>query len=413
MRTLIVNIGELATPFGRNAWGGADQRKRVERYHDAWLLIEDGKVLSLGTGDPGGIKDQPDTEILDAGGALVTPGLVDAHTHLIFGGYRQNELALKLKGVSYLEILARGGGILSTVAATRRSSEEELFEKARKDLLEMLSHGITTVEIKSGYGLDRETEFKQLRVVKRLSEELPMDLAATYLGAHALPPEYKGRREEYIRLMCEEVIPEVAREGLAEFCDVFCETGVFTAEETRKILEAGKACGLAPKIHADEIDAIGGSELTKEVGAVSAEHLIKCQESGIQAMKEAGTIACLLPATSFYLGATYAPARAMIDVGVPVAMATDYNPGSCPSLNLQFVMNLGCLRYKLTPEEVLTAVTLNAAAAIRRADRLGSLEPGKQADLVIWDAPDLEYICYRMGSNLAKTVMKKGEIVSV
>lgn len=411
MRTLIVNIGELATPFGRNAWGGADQRKRVERYRNAWILVEDGKVLTLGTGDPGGIKDQPDTEIRDAGGALVTPGLVDAHTHLVFGGYRQNELALKLKGASYLEILERGGGILSTVAATRRASLEELLEKARKDLLEMLRHGVTAVEIKSGYGLDRETELRQLRVVKRLREELPMDLAATYLGAHALPPEYKDRREDYIRLVCEEIIPEVAREGLAEFCDVFCETGVFTAEETGRILEAGKKYGLRPKIHADEIDAIGGSELTKEVGAVSAEHLIRCRESGIQAMKEAGTIACLLPATSFYLGAAYAPARQMIDAGVPVAMATDYNPGSCPSLNLQFVMNLGCLRYRLTPEEVLAAVTLNAAGAIGRADRLGSLEPGKQADLVIWDAPDLEYICYRMGSNLAKTVMKKGKIV--
>ena len=411
MKTLIQNIGELATPFGRNAWGGADQRKRVERYRHAWLLIEDGKVLSLGTGDPGGIAKEPNLRILDAGGALVTPGLVDAHTHLVFGGYRQNELALKLQGVSYLEILSRGGGILSTVAATRRASEEELFEKARKDLLEMLRHGITTVEIKSGYGLDRETEFKQLRVVKRLEEELPLDLAATYLGAHALPPEYKEDREAYIRLMCEEIIPEAAREGLAEFCDVFCETGVFTAEETKRILETGKKYGLIPKIHADEIDAIGGSELTKDVGAVSAEHLIQCQESGIQAMKEARTVACLLPATSFYLGTAYAPARGMIEAGVPVAMATDYNPGSCPSLNLQFVMNLGCLRYKMTPEEVLMAVTLNAAAAIRRADRLGSLEPGKQADLVIWDAPDLEYICYRMGSNLAKTVMKKGEIV--
>ena len=240
MRTLITNIGELATPFGRNAWGGADQGKRVERYRHAWLLIEDGKVLTLGAGDPGGIKDQPDTEVLDAGGALVTPGLVDAHTHLIFGGSRQNELALKLRGVPYLEILARGGGILATVEATRRASEEELYEKAKKDLEEMLNHGITTVEIKSGYGLDRETEFRQLRVAKRLADTLPVDLAATYLGAHALPSEYKDNREAYIRLVCEEIIPEVAEEGLEEFSDVFCETGVFTAEETRRILEAGK-----------------------------------------------------------------------------------------------------------------------------------------------------------------------------
>ena len=209
-------------------------------------------------------------------------------------------------------------------------------------------------------------------------------------------------------MVCETVIPRGAEEGLAEFCDVFCETGVFTAEESRRILEAGKRHGLIPKIHADEIDPIGGSQLTKEVGAISAEHLIVCPTEGIAAMAEAGTVACCLPATSFYLGSTYAPVRDMIRAGVPVALASDFNPGSCPSLNLQFVMNLGCLRYKMTPEEVLTAVTLNGAAAINRADTIGSLEPGKQADLVIWDAPDLDYICYRMGSNLAEIVIKDG-----
>ena len=259
-----------------------------------------------------------------------------------------------------------------------------------------------------GYGLDQETELKQLRVIRRLNETQPVDLAATFLGAHALPTEYQNDREAYLRLLCETVSPRVAEEGLAEFCDVFCETGVFTAEESRRILEAGKRHGLIPKIHADEIDPIGGSQLTKEVGAISAEHLIVCPTEGIAAMAEAGTVACCLPATSFYLGSTYAPVRDMIRAGVPVALASDFNPGSCPSLNLQFVMNLGCLRYKMTPEEVLTAVTLNGAAAINRADTIGSLEPGKQADLVIWDAPDLEYICYRMGSNLAEIVIKDG-----
>ncbi len=404
-KLLIENIGMLATPIGTSARRGAEQGQ-IRILRNAWLLMEDGLIADLGTGDP----PQDITERFDVEGSLVTPGLVDSHTHLIFGGWRQNELGLKLHGVSYLEILAQGGGILSTVKATRAAEEEELFEKAWDALDEMLDLGVTTVEAKSGYGLDVETELKQLRVIRDLNEAHPIDLAATFLGAHALPPEYKENRESYLRLLCDTVIPQVSEKKLAEFCDVFCETGVFTAEESKRILEAGKRCGLIPKIHADEIDPIGGSQLTAEVGAISAEHLIVCPPEGIEAMAKAGTVACCLPATSFYLGSTYAPVRDMIQAGVPVALASDFNPGSCPSLNLQFVMNLGCLRYKMTPEEVLTAVTLNAAAAINRANTIGSLEPGKKADLVIWDAPDLDYICYRMGSNLAGTVIKNGKV---
>ena len=407
MSTLLIhNVGLLATPLGHSARRGAEQGD-IQLLRDAWVLVEDGMIAAVGAGTPAPAADTA----LDAGGHLVTPGLVDAHTHLIFGGWRQNELGLKLHGVTYLEILARGGGILSTVTATRNATEQELFGKASAALDEMLDLGVTTVEAKSGYGLDTETELKQLRVIRELREKHPCDLAATFLGAHAVPAEYKNDREAYIRLLCEEMIPAVARENLARFCDVFCETGVFSAEESRRILEAGKRYGLIPKIHADEIDPIGGSELTAEVGAISAEHLIVCPPAGIAAMAEAGTVACCLPATSFYLGSTFAPVRDMVNAGVPVAMASDFNPGSCPSLNLQFVMNLGCLKYRLTPEEVLTAVTLNAAAAIDMADRIGSVEPGKQGDLVIWDAPDLDYICYRMGSNLAQTVVKKGQVV--
>ena len=404
-KLLIENIGMLATPKGDAARSGEEQGE-IRILRDAWILCEEGRILSLGSGEP------PVTEAkrIDAEGLLVTPGLVDAHTHLIFGGWRQNELALKLRGASYLDILAAGGGILSTVKATREATEDELFDKAWDALDEMMDLGVTTVEAKSGYGLDLETEQKQLRVIRRLDEEHPLDLAATFLGAHALPTEYKNDREGYLHLLCEEAIPRVAEEKLAEFCDVFCETGVFSAEESRRILEAGKRYGLIPKIHADEIDPIGGSQLTKEVGAISAEHLIVCPPEGIAAMADAGTVACCLPATSFYLGSTFAPVRDMIAAGVPVALASDFNPGSCPSLNLQFVMNLGCLRYKMTPEEVLTAVTLNAAAAVGRAERIGSLEPGTLADLVIWDAPDLDFICYRMGSNLARLVIKKGNV---
>lgn len=401
---LIVNIGTLATPCGRSARRGEEQGQ-IRILKDAWILVEGDRIAQVGTGTP----PLSPVKRINVKGRLVTPGLVDAHTHLIFGGWRQNELGLKLHGVSYLEILARGGGILSTVKATREASEQELFEKARDALDEMMDLGVTTVEAKSGYGLDLETELKQLRVIRRLNETHPMDLVPTFLGAHALPTEFRDDREGYLRLLCEEAIPRVAEEGLAEFCDVFCETGVFSAEESRRILEAGKQYGLIPKIHADEIDPLGGSQLTKEVGAISAEHLIVCPSEGIAAMAQAGTVACCLPATSFYLGSTYAPVQDMINAGVPVALASDFNPGSCPSLNLQFVMNLGCLRYKMTPEEVLTAVTLNAAAAIGRAGEIGAVEPGKKADLVFWNAPDLDMIFYRMGSNLVDSVIKNGK----
>lgn len=405
---LVKNIGTLATPIGKRARGGAAQGE-IQILHDAWVTVEDGVIIGTGTGDapvPRGART------IDAGGRLVTPGLVDAHTHLIFGGWRQNELALKLRGVPYLDILAQGGGILSTVTATRSCTQTQLAEKARLALDEMLALGTTTCEAKSGYGLETAEELKQLRAIRDLQTSHPMDIAATFMGAHALPQEYKESREAYIDLLCEEMIPAVASEKLATFCDVFCETGVFTAEESRRILEAGKRWGLIPKIHADEIDPIGGSQLAGEIGAISAEHLIVCPTEGIASMARGGTVACLLPATSLYLGAAFAPARDMVAAGVPIAMASDFNPGSCPCLNLQLVMNLGCLRYRLTPEEVLTAVTLNGAAAIGLADTVGSVETGKQGDLVIWEADDLNYICYRMGSNLARTVIKRGQIVS-
>ena len=403
-RLLVTNIGVLATPEGTSARSGGAQGE-IRTLRDAWVLMEDGLISAVGTGVPPAAEG---ARVLDAGGRLATPGLVDAHTHLIFGGWRQNELALKLRGVPYLDILAQGGGILSTVRATRAASQEELADKARLALDEMLALGTTTCEAKSGYGLDTETELRQLRAIRALDQTHPIDLVPTFLGAHALPEAYKNDRAGYIRLLCEEMIPAAAAEGLAEFCDVFCETGVFTAEESRAILEAGKKYGLRPKIHADEIDPIGGSRLAGEIGAVSAEHLIVCPEEGIAAMAAGGAAACLLPCTSFYLGAAYAPARRMVEAGVPVAMATDFNPGSCPCLNMQLVMSLGCLKYRLTPEEVLTAVTLNGAAAIGRADRTGSVEPGKWGDLVIWEAEDLNYICYRLGGNLARTVIKKG-----
>ena len=378
-KLLVKNIGLLATPEGKSAHRGEEQGK-IKFLKDAWVLIEDGIIASVGTGAVPAVEG---AEVVDAEGHLVTPGLVDAHTHLIFGGWRQNELGLKLHGASYLDIQNAGGGIQSTTNATRQASEQELAAKASK----------------------------ALEVIKDLNDHHRMDLVATFMGAHLVPAEYKSNREEYVRLVCEEMMPKVKEQGIAKFCDVFCEADTFTVEESRQVLEAGLKYGLRPKIHADEIEAIGGSQLAGEIGAISAEHLIVCPPEGIASMAKGGVIACLLPATSFNLGAVFAPARDMVKAGVPVAMATDFNPGSCPCLNMQFVINLGCLKYKLTPEEVLTAVTLNGAAAIDLADKVGSVEEGKLGDLVIWDAPDLDYICYRVGSNLAKTVIKRGEIV--
>lgn len=408
-RLLITNIGQLATPEGSKARAGEEQG-RIRQLKNAWLLVEEGRIAAIGQAQPP--AELPEgSEILDAGGRLVTPGLVDAHTHLVFGGWRAHEMAQKLAGVPYLDILAAGGGILDTLRRTREASQQQLEEKALKALQEMLSLGTTTCEAKSGYGLNLEDELKQLRAAASLHKAQPVELVSTLMAAHALPPEYREDRQAYLKLIMEEIIPAVAREGLADYCDVFCEQGVFDAEESRLVLLAGQKAGLRSKIHADEIHPIGGSELAGEIRAISAEHLIAITEGGIEALRQGDVIACLLPATSLYLGKGYAPARKMVQAGVPVALGSDFNPGSCPSLNLQLCMTLSCLYYRLSPAEVLTAATLNAAAAIGRAETIGSLETGKQADLVLWDAPDLDYLCYRLGSNLVSAVVKKGEVV--
>ncbi|MDO4745797.1 MAG: imidazolonepropionase [Bacillota bacterium] len=408
MRLLIKNIGCLQTPIGSYSHKGSKQGQNVKLLNAA-IAVEDGIIKEITDGGklPAGQFDQ----VIDAEGKLVTPGLVDGHTHLVFGGYRQNEIPMKLAGAGYLDILRAGGGILDTVRKTREATYEKLYDKSAAFLDEMLGFGITTCEAKSGYGLDMENELKMLEVIKALGENHPADVVPTFMGAHAIPPEYEGRGDEYIDMMCNEVIPEVRKRGLAEFCDVFCEDSVFDSAQSKKYLEAARAQGFELKIHADEIEDIGGSKLAGELEAVSAEHLIAAGEEGMDAMAEGGTTAMLLPATSFYLGKTFAPARTMIEKGIPVCIASDFNPGSCPSLNLQLAINLGYLRYKMTPEEILTAVTINPACAINRGDLVGTLEEGKQADIVIWNAPDMEMLCYRFGSNLAQTVIKKGEVI--
>lgn len=401
-KKLIKNIGVLATPSGSKAKAGSDQGK-INQLEHAWLLWEDDKIIDLGQGAPPSADQE-----LDANGHLVTPGLVDPHTHLVFGGWREHELAMKLKGVPYLDILAAGGGILSTVRSTRAASKEQLISKTLPILERMLALGVTTCEAKSGYGLALEHEIKMLEAVKELGSLQSIELVSTFMAAHALPEEYKADREAYLDLVINTMIPQVAEKGLAEYCDVFCETGVFTADESRRVLLAGQQAGLASKCHSDEIDPIGGTEMAGSIGAVSCEHLIACTPSGIQAMAQGGVIACCLPATSFYLNAGFAPARDMISAGVPVAFGSDFNPGSCPVHSLQIAMNIGCYKYRMTPEESLTAVTLNAASAIGRAELVGTIEPGKQADFLIWDAPNLDYIFYRFGDNLVKSVFKKG-----
>ena len=406
MSLLIHNIGLLVTPLGSEAKAGKAQGE-VFYLDNAYIFVRDGLIDKIGQGKPDEYADQ----LINAEGCLVTPGLVDAHTHLVFGGWREHELPLKLEGVPYLDILAQGGGILSTVRATRAATREELKNKALKILSGMLRHGTTTCEAKSGYGLNLETELKQLRTVKDLNKAQPIRLVSTFMGAHALPEEYGYDRESYIDLLIDQMLPKVAEEKLAEFCDIFCESGVFSADEARRVLKAAQMLGLGAKIHADEINAIGGSELAGELGAVSAEHLIAATDEGIAAMARSGVIACLLPATSFYLGKPYARARDMMAQGVPVCLATDFNPGSCPSFNLQLAMNLACWHYRLLPGEVLTGVTLNAAAAIGLQKEIGTLEPGKRADIVLWDAGNLDYIFYRFGENLVRMVIKDGRLV--
>ncbi len=403
----IDNIGLLQTPLG-NAPAAGSRQGENRKLRDVCIVVQDGVISAiLPQKEASGIRSD---SILDAGGRLVTPGLVDCHTHLVFGGWRQHEIPLKLAGASYLEILQAGGGILNTLKSTRNSSEEELFERSKSFLDEMLRLGVTSCEIKSGYGLSTAEELKQLRVISRLNEEHAMDVVATFMGAHAVPEEYRDRPDAYVDLIVEEMLPIAAKN--ASFCDVFCEEGVFSVEQSRKILKQARLLGMGLKIHADEIKELGGAALAGELKAISAEHLIATGENGISALARGGVIADLLPMTSFYLDKPYAPARKMVENGVPVAIASDFNPGSCPSFDLQLAISLAMLRYRLTPEEILTAVTLNAACSLGMGERLGTLEVGKQADLVIWDAEDFDLVCYRFGTNLAKTVIKKGCVMT-
>ncbi len=339
------------------------------------------------------------------------PGLVDSHTHLIFAGTREDEFELRLQGVSYAEIAARGGGINATVRRVREASREQLKELARRRLDRMLAFGITTVEVKSGYGLSPADEIKCLEVIAELNREHPCDLVPTFLGAHEIPAEYRHDREAYLRLVIERMLPEVAGRRLAEFCDVFCEQGVFSVAESERLLHAAADHELKRKIHADEFTPLGGAELAARVGATSADHLLHITDAGIEALAAAGTVATLLPGTAFFLGLPYGPARRLIDRGLPVALASDCNPGSCMTENLPLIGSIACTQMKMLPAEVMAALTLNAAAALGRSDRIGSIEPGKQADLLVCDVPNYKLLPYHFGVNHVGTVIKSGRVV--
>lgn len=408
---ILKNIGKLVTMQGSSYFRVKEEMNKINIIENAYIAVKNGKILAIGVGDEFGNLCGDDTKIHDAEGLLVTPGLIDSHTHLIHGGSRENEFSMKLNGVPYIEILNNGGGILSTVKATKEASEEELYKKAKKSLDRMLEFGVTTVEEKSGYGLELNTEIKQLEVARVLDKNHPVDLVHTFLGAHAVPEEYKENHKAYIDILVDVMMPKIKDMGLAEFCDVFCEEGVFTIEESEYILQKAKEMGYKLKIHADEIESLGGAELAAKLGCVSADHLMAASDEGIKMMAENNVVANILPATSFNLNKNYADCRKMIDMGAIVSLSSDYNPGSCPSENLQLVMQLGCLHLKMTPNEVLTAVTINAAYAIDRADKIGSIEVGKNADFVVFDARNVEYLMYHFGINHTKKVYKNGNLV--
>ena len=412
--TLVIkNIDNLITLRGENKPRIKESLNDIGIIKNGIIALDGEKIIYVGEGElPSNIIIDKDTIIIDGKGKTVTPGLIDSHTHLVHGGSRENELAMKLKGVNYLDILAAGGGIHSTVKATKEASFEELYSQANKSLNTMLEFGVTTVEAKSGYGIeDFETELKQLEVANKLNQDHPIDIVSTFMGAHAIPKNYKDDPEEFVNIIINDMIPEVAKRKLVKFCDVFCEEGVFTIDQSRRILLAAREHKMELKLHADEIEPLGGAELAAEIGCISADHLIAASDTGISNMAEKGVIANLLPGTSFNLQTgKFARARKMVEAGVPIALSTDYNPGSCPTENLQLIMSFGALIYKLTPEEVITAVTINGACALGLEKNVGSLELGKQGDIVIFDSPNLEYILYHFGINHTETVIKKGEI---
>lgn len=381
----------------------------IGRIEGADILIKNGKISFIGKVE----TDQLDTQIkvIDAHGCSVLPGFVDSHTHFIFGGYRQDEFMDRLQGVPYMEIMQRGGGIINSVKATRKATHEELASIGKKRLASMLSFGVTTVEGKSGYGLDLETELKQLRVMKELNTAQPVDIVSTYMGAHAVAPEYEKDPDRYIDFIISDVLPKVKEDKLAEFCDVFCEKNVFSIEQSEKLLNSAKKLGMGIKAHADEIVPFGGAAMAARVGATSADHLLKASLQDITLMSQNNVVATLLPLTAFSLNEEYADARLMIERDCAVALATDMNPGSCFSESIPLLISLAAIHMKMSIEEIIIALTINGAAAVGREKNIGSIDIGKEGDILILDSPSYKFLAYHIGVSSVQTVIKNGKIV--
>lgn len=374
------------------------------------IVVRDGEISWIGPSSraPTTLKD---VEELDLTGKIVVPGFVDSHTHLIFSGTREDEFEQRLQGRTYQEIAAAGGGINATVKCVRSATKKDLMIQARRRLKSFLAFGVTTVEVKSGYGLSLADEIKCLEAIAELSAEGPIELVPTFMGAHAIPPEFQKDRTGYIRLLIDDMLPEIARCKLAEFCDVFCDQGAFSLEESEKILGRAKDLGFKLKLHADELSPLGGAILAAKLGATSADHLLQVTDAGIDALAKSSTIATVLPGTAFFLGLPSAPARRMIERGLPIALASDCNPGTCPTENLPLLGAMACLGMHMLPAECMTALTLNGAAALGRSDRIGSIEIGKQADLLVCDVANYQQFFYHFGVNHVRQVIKRGQVV--
>jgi len=407
---IIANASQVVTPLGKKPLRGA-QMSKLHIIENGAVAISGERITAVGATEKI-LHDYKAENVIDASGKVVTPGFVDCHTHIVFAGNRANEFEMRTLGPNYRDIALSGGGILSTVMDTRGASEEELKTSALKRLGRMLASGTTTIEIKSGYGLNIENELKLLRVIAQLSRLQPVDVVATFMGAHAVPDEYRQDRTKYIRLLIDEMISEVAKSKLAEFFDIFVEENFFSVAESRDILKAAKQAGFKLKLHADQLTSTGGAQLAAEVGAISAAHLVSVNASGISALKNSDVVAVVLPGCAFFLGSNrHAPAREMIDEGVPVALATDCNPGSCMIESFPIVLTIACLYCGMSPAEALSAATLNSACALDRGAEVGSLETGKLADAVIWNVSHYREIFYFFGINLVEIVIKRGKVV--
>ena len=382
----------------------------AEVLHNAFVIVEDGVIVRYGAMEELGAVEAD--EVVDGEGRVVFPAFCDSHSHIVYAGSREGEFRDKIAGMTYEEVAARGGGILNSADRLAEASEEELYEAAAKRAWRMIRSGAATLEIKSGYGLTMETELKMLRVVRRLQQTLPATIKATFLGAHAVGRAYKGRQAEYVEHVCRDMIPAVAEQGVAEFVDVFCDRGFFTPEETAQILECGKRYGLRPKIHANELASSGGVQVGIEYGALSVDHLEEANEQDVRDLAVSNTMPTVLPGASFFSNLPFAPARAMIDAGLPVAIASDCNPGSSPSGNMMFLWSLGCIKMRLTPEEALSALTINGAAALGLSHDRGAISVGRRADLVVSKpVPSLAYLPYSFGEELVESVIINGKIV--